>query len=85
VLGIGPARVIRENVLPAGLPLIPMTAVLLAIRHFLAPARIPTIAAGGVAGALSYVCCCLAVPAPTGERVLADRVPAAVLQRRKAQ
>ena len=48
--------------LPGVVPLIPMIALLLVIRHALAPTTIPTMALSGAAGALVYLAGYLAIP-----------------------
>jgi hypothetical protein len=77
VLGVRAADVVRSVLLPGLLPLIPMIVVLVAIHDTVAPSTIPTIALGGLAGALVYSAGYLLVPATSSERALAGRLLAA--------
>ena len=74
VIGVRTFEVMRRVVLPGVLPLVPMVAVLIAIRSALAPSTIVTIALAGLAGAIVYTACFLALPGTEGERAIAGRV-----------
>jgi O-antigen/teichoic acid export membrane protein len=74
VLGVQPAAIVKQVVLPGLLPLLPMVAVLLAIRSALAPSTIVTIALAGIAGAIVYLAVYLAVPETASERLVARRL-----------
>jgi zinc transporter ZupT len=71
---VQPAAIVKQVVLPGLLPLLPMVAVLLAIRSALAPSTIVTIALAGIAGAIVYLAVYLAVPETASERLVARRL-----------
>jgi len=74
VLEVRPTAVLTQIVAPGVLPLVPMVALLVLIRQTLAPATIPTIALAGLAGSIVYSAVYLALPAASGERMIAGRL-----------
>ncbi len=68
VLGIRATQLAREAGLPVIAPVIPMAAVLVAIREWIAPATVPWIALSGIAGAAVYAAIYLSFPAAARER-----------------
>jgi O-antigen/teichoic acid export membrane protein len=65
---VGLSTFAAEVLGPALLPVVPATAALLALRHWLEPASIPAIAIAGLLGALVYGAAYLAFPATGEER-----------------
>jgi O-antigen/teichoic acid export membrane protein len=76
VIDVRPLQVLRQVIVPGMLPLIPMVAVLLALRDLLAPSSIVTIALSGLAGAVTYATFYLLYPATTRERAVLRRIAA---------
>jgi O-antigen/teichoic acid export membrane protein len=79
VIGVRPRQVLRQVVVPGLLPLVPMVAVLVALRDTLAPSTIVTIILSGLAGAITYAACYLVHPATTRERAVLRRIAAVAL------
>lgn len=74
VVGVSLAQVARKVLLPGLLPVIPAAAVLVLLRHTLAPASVLTIALAGGAGAVVYIGCYLLMPASASERAMANQL-----------
>ncbi|HEY7967242.1 MAG TPA: oligosaccharide flippase family protein [Solirubrobacteraceae bacterium] len=85
VIGVRAFEVLRRVVVPGALPLVPMVAVLVAIRSALAPSTIVTIALAGLAGGVVYITCYLALPGTESERAMAGRLLASASRLRSGR
>ena len=74
VLSVRAGDIARQVLLPGGLPLLPMGAVLFLIRSTLAPSTVPGIALAGIAGAIVYTTGYLLLPGTRSERAVAERI-----------